>query len=66
MVQFSLFQILIFGAFCAISAAFLTAVAGAARRASLRYQLRVARQAARHANQMLDLLEAERATLRQL
>jgi hypothetical protein len=55
--EFSLLQILIFGAFCAGVAAFLTAIAGATKRASLRYQLRVARQSERLATDRLTLLQ---------
>lgn len=55
--EFSLFQVVLFGAFCAASASFLTAIAGEVRRARLRYQLRLARQSARHANYLLSQLQ---------
>ncbi len=60
MAYFSLFQILIFGIFCAIVAALVTALQAAVRRSSLRYQLRVARQAYRHASHMLTILQESR------
>jgi hypothetical protein len=63
--EFSLLQILIFGVFCAASAAFVTAVAGAARRASLRYQLRMAKRGEQRASHLLELFQDNsRATSR--